>query len=61
MFTIMLAAVFLLQNLYGLKDKSCLSAADIKVSDIDNIQFSVTIVVLGILLLSFIKPLWFVF
>ena len=60
-FTIMLAAVFLLQNLYGLKDKSCLSAADIKVSDIDNIQFSVTIVVLGILLLSFIKPLWFVF
>jgi NADH-quinone oxidoreductase subunit M len=60
-FTILLAAVFLLQNLYGLKDKSCLAEADVKVSDIDNIQFFATVVVLVILLLSFIKPLWFVF
>ena len=59
--TVMLAAVFMLQNLYSLKDKSCLAAADAKVSDIDNIQFFAAVVVLIILLLSFIKPLWFVF
>ena len=35
-FTILLAAVFMLQNLYGLQDKSCLGIADVKVSDIDN-------------------------
>lgn len=60
-FTILLAAVFMLQNLYGLKDKSCLAASEVKVSDIDNIQFFTAAVVLAILLLSFIKPLWFVF
>lgn len=60
-FTILLAAVFMLQNLYGLQDKSCLGVADVKVSDIDNIQFFATLVVLAVLLLSFIKPLWFVF
>ena len=51
----------MLQNLYGLKDKSCLAASEVKVSDIDNIQFFTAAVVLAILLLSFIKPLWFVF
>lgn len=60
-FTLLLAAVFMLQNLYVLKDKSCLDAVDVKVSDIDNIQFFAAVVVLAILLLSFIKPLWFVF
>lgn len=60
-FTLLLAAVFMLQNLYALKDKSCLAAVDVKVSDIDNIQFFAAVVVLAILLLSFIKPLWFVF
>ena len=60
-FTLLLAAVFMLQNLYALKDKSCLDAVDVKVSDIDNIQFFAAVVVLAILLLSFIKPLWFVF
>lgn len=59
--SIMFAAVFLLQNLYALKDKSCLYASDEKINDIDNMQFFAAMVVLAVLLLSFIKPLWFVF
>lgn len=58
--SIALAAVFLLQNLYMLKDKSCLLPGDEKIDDISNLQFGAAVTVVIVLLLSFIKPLWFV-
>lgn len=60
--TILLAAIFMLQNLYILKDKSCLFiSGENKLSDIDVFQFGASIMVAIIMFLSFIKPLWFVY
>lgn len=58
---ILLAAISLLQNLYVLKDKSCLIPSREKITDIGFEQLSAAFAVMIILFLSFIKPLWFVF
>lgn len=60
-FTMLLAAVFLLQNLYDLRDKSCLLQGQEKIYDIDNLRFAAGTIVMMVLFLSFIKPLWFVY
>ena len=60
-FTILLTAIFQLQNLYDLRDKSCLLTGQEKVYDIDNLRFAAGTIVMIVLFLSFIKPLWFVY
>lgn len=60
-FTMLLAAIFLLQNLYDLRDKSCMLPGQEKIYDIDNLRFVVSTIVMIVLFLSFIKPLWFVY
>ena len=61
MITLLLAAVSLLQNLYILKDDSCLIATDEKISDIDTTDFAVCLMVMLVLFLSLFKPLWFAY
>lgn len=56
-----LAAISLLQSLYILKDPANIIPPETKIKDIDFIAFSVVMIVMLMLLLSLIKPLWFVF
>ena len=60
-FTMLLTAVFQLQNLYDLRDKSCLLPGQEKIRDIDNLRFAAGTIIVMVLFLSFIKPLWFVY
>ena len=57
----MVWTIFLLQNLYDLRDKSCMLPGQEKIYDIDNLRFVVSTIVMIVLFLSFIKPLWFVY
>ena len=59
--TLLLAAISLLQNLYILKDYSCLIGAEEKILDIDTMEFAVCLIVMLILFLSLFKPLWFAY
>lgn len=59
--TLLLAAAFLLEHLYSLKDNKCILPPKGEICDVDNVQFSVCLIVMCILFLSFIKPLWFVY
>jgi len=56
-----LAAISLLQSFYVLKDESCVLSPKVKIKDIDFLAFVMLIAVMVSLLLSLIKPLWFVF
>lgn len=56
-----LASVCLLKNLYTLKDESCALQFEAKVKDIDFLTFIITMILMIVLLLSLVKPLWFIF
>ncbi|MBR2300156.1 MAG: hypothetical protein IJ870_06270 [Alphaproteobacteria bacterium] len=55
-----LAAISLLHSLYVLKDETCVFAPEMKIKDIDFLSFIVIMIVMFMLLMSLIKPLWFV-
>ncbi len=59
--TLLLAAAFLLQHLYSLKNNECMLPTKDTLRDVDNVQFGMCLAVMSILFLSFIKPLWFVY
>lgn len=60
MISISMLAIALMNNLYYLKNRACLISDGTEVSDIDHIQLVSYWSIIGVLFLSFIKPLWFV-
>ncbi len=56
-----LAGISLLQSLYTLKEETCVFNSDVKIKDIDVFTFVICLMLMIVLLLSLIKPLWFVF
>jgi len=60
---LILIAVVLLQNLYTMRDKTCLrfSLEGEKIEDIGKGIFIAGLLIMAALFLSFLKPLWFVF
>ena len=56
----MLAGVALLQSLYTLKNETAAISADVKIKDIDAYTFCILLMLICALLISLIKPFWFV-
>ena len=58
--SVTVAAVSMLENLYTLRVETCALSDEIHIKDLDAITFSVLILLMFALMLSFFKPLWFV-
>lgn len=56
-----LAGVSLLQSFYTLKDETSVLNSDVKIKDIDVFAFTICLMLVIVLLISLVKPLWFVF
>jgi len=60
-FAMTMAAVSLLEGAYELKTETCLPQTQVKIKDIDIFTFCVCILIMSVLLVSVVRPLWFVF
>jgi len=60
MLAMMLAGIALLQSLYTLKNETTSIDPDIKIKDIDAYTFCISLMLICALLLSLLKPFWFV-